>query len=71
MVGKKCVESATIMDLVLPRAAGILNSKVLAHHPCLCPMLEGKEDASLFAALRPCRSQPSPVLVQDQIRFVG
>lgn len=65
------MESATIMDLVLPRAGGVLGSEVLAHHPCLCPMLEGKEDASLLAALRPCSPQPSPVLVQDHRRSLS
>lgn len=71
MVGKESMESATIMDLVLPMAAGVLNSKVLTHCSCLCSTLEGKEDASLFAAPRPCSPQTSPVLVQDQIRSLG
>lgn len=68
MVAKKSMESATIMDLVLPRAADVLNSKLLARQLCLCPVLEGKEDVSLFAAVCCCSPQHSPVLVKDQIR---
>lgn len=64
MVGRRSV--ATIMDVVLAEAAGILSFKVLAHCLCLCLMLEGKDDASLLPS-----PQPSPGLVQDQISSMG